>query len=165
MNKYRSRMTIQSNNYNLNYLIDSTFTKVNRLFVLSLARNDEGDHRDSFQNYYLPNVEGKDFNVLIDGKSFFDLPVKNEKEAYGKLTEISRNNDFTTGNLLDFAYFEKDNRLIGIDLSKQPKLKDHEQINFIDRLEKQGSNNNNGATMFFIIEKSDETTYNIYKIL
>ena len=165
LNKYRSRMTIQSNNYNLNYLIDSTFAKVNRLFVLSLARNDEGDHRDSFQNYYLPNVEVKDFNVLIDGKSFFDLPVKNEKEAYGKLTEINRNNDYTTGNLLDFAYFEKDYRLIAIDLSKQPKLKDHEQINFIDRLEKQGSNNNNGATMFFIIEKSDETTCNFYKIL
>ena len=81
------------------------------------------------------------------------------------MTEISRNNDYTTGNLLDFAYFEKDYRLIAIDLSKQPKLKDHEQINFIDRLEKQGSKNNNGATMFFIIEKSDETTCNFYKIL
>ena len=63
-------MTIQSNNNNLNYLIDPTFTKVNRLFVLSVARNAEGDHKDSFSHYYVPNVEIKDFNVLIDEKSF-----------------------------------------------------------------------------------------------
>ena len=64
-------MTIQSNNNNLNYLIDPTFTKVNRLFVLSFARNAEGDHRDSFSSYYISNIEIKGFNVLIDGKSFF----------------------------------------------------------------------------------------------
>ena len=78
--------TIKWNKYNhkinnLNYLIDPTFTNVNRLFVLSFARNAEGDNRDSFSHYYVPNVEIKYFNVLIDGKSFFDLPVKNE-EAY-----------------------------------------------------------------------------------
>ena len=75
-------MAVQSNNSNLNYLIDPTFTKVNRLFVLSFARiagesNIAKDRRDSFSHYYVPNVEIKDFNVLIHGKSFFDLPVKN----------------------------------------------------------------------------------------
>ena len=75
-NKYRSQMTVQSNNNNLNYLIDSTFTNVNRLFVLSLTSNNVSDDRNSFSHYYLPNVEIKDFNVLIDGESFFDLPVK-----------------------------------------------------------------------------------------
>ena len=70
-NKYRSQMTIQSNNNNLNYLIDPTFTKANRLFVLSFERNAVGDHRDSFSHYFVPNVEIRDFNVLIDGKSFF----------------------------------------------------------------------------------------------
>ena len=74
-NKYRSKMTIQSNNNNLNYLIDPAFTKVNRLFVLSFARNAERDRRDYFSHYYVPNVEIIDFNVLIDGKSFFDLPA------------------------------------------------------------------------------------------
>ena len=63
--------------------------------------NVKKDHRGSFSQYYVPNIEIKDFNVLIDGKSFFDLPVKN-KEAYEKI-EMSRNNDYTTGNLLDFA--------------------------------------------------------------
>ena len=80
-NKYRSQMTIQPQNNNLNYLIDPTFTNVNRLFVLSFSRNNNTDNRDSFSHYYVPNVEIKDFNVLIDGKSFFDLPVKNEEEA------------------------------------------------------------------------------------
>ena len=67
-------MTIQGNNNNLNYLIDPTFTKVNRLFVLSFERigenNVKKNHRESFLNYYVPNIEIKDFNVLIDGKAF-----------------------------------------------------------------------------------------------
>ena len=56
-NKYRSKITIQSQNNNLNYLIDLTFTNVNRLFVLSFMRNIIGDDRDSFSDYYVPNVE------------------------------------------------------------------------------------------------------------
>ena len=75
-NKYRSQMNIQLQKNNLNYLIDATFTNVNRLFVLSFTRTNAGDGRDSFSDYYVPNVEIKDFNVLIDGKSFFNLPVK-----------------------------------------------------------------------------------------
>ena len=66
------------------------------------------DYRDSCSHYYVPNVRIKDFNVLIDGKSFFDLPVKNEEKGYEKIIEISNNNDFTTGNLVDFGYFKKD---------------------------------------------------------
>ena len=70
-------MTIQNNNNNLNYLIDPTFTNVNRLFVLSYERTeDHKEYRDSFSNYYVPKVQIKDFNVLIDGRSFFDLPEK-----------------------------------------------------------------------------------------
>ena len=78
----------------------------------------------------------KDFNVLTDGKSFFDLPVKNEEEGYEKITEMSNNNEYTTGNLLDFAYFKKKKnyKLIAIDLRKQTKLKDPQQISFIGKL-------------------------------
>ena len=74
-------MTIQPQNNNLNYLIDPTFTNVNRLFLLPFTRDNAGDRRDSFSHYYVPNVEIKDFNVWTDGKSFFDLPVKSEEEA------------------------------------------------------------------------------------
>ena len=76
-------MTIQPQSNNLNYLIDPTFANVNRLFALSFQRitgenNTRKDRRDSFSHYYVPNVEIKYFNALIDGKSFFDLPVKNK---------------------------------------------------------------------------------------
>ena len=151
-------MTIQSNYNNLNYSIDPTFTKVNRLFVLSFKRIEENnvkkDHRDSFSYYYVPNVEIKDFNVLIDRKRFFYLPVKNEEEACKKIMELSNNNNQTTGNLLDFVYFKENYRLIAINLSKQTKLKDPQQISFIGKTEGQ----NNGVTMSFIIEKSEEAT-------
>ena len=83
-------MTIQPQNNNLNYLIDPIFINVDRLFVLSFQRiagenNTTKDRRDSFSDYYVPNVRIKDFNVLIDRKSFFNLPVENEEEAYEKL--------------------------------------------------------------------------------
>ena len=100
-------MTIQPENKNVNYLIDPTFTNINRLFVLSLERNIIGDRRDSFSDYYVPKFKIKDFNVLIDWKCFFDLPVKNEEEAYKKVMDMSNNNDHATGNLLDFGYFKK----------------------------------------------------------
>ena len=77
-----------------------------------------------FHIYYVPNVRLKDFNVLIDGKSFLDLPVKNEEEAYEKIIDMDNNNDYTTANLLDFAYFKRNYRLIATDLSKQTKLQD-----------------------------------------
>ena len=123
-NKYRPQVTIQPHKNNLNYLIDPTFTKVNRLFVLSFVRNIEGDHRDSFSHYYVKNVEPKDSNMLTDGKNLFDLPVKNEEEVYENIMSMSRNNDYTTGNFLDFVYFKENYRLIAIDFSKQTKLKD-----------------------------------------
>ena len=75
-NKYRPQMKIQPQNNNSNYLVDPTFTSVNRLFVLSFPRNNNTDSRYSFSNYYVPKVKVNDFNVLIDGKSFFDLSVK-----------------------------------------------------------------------------------------
>ena len=148
-------MIVQPQNNNLNYLIDLTFTNVNRLFVLLFARDNAGENRDSFSDYYVPNVEIKDFNILIDGKWFFDLPVKNKEEAYKKIIGMSNNNDYTTANLWDSAYFKEHYKLLAIDLSKQTKLKDQQQINFIRKLE----NQNHGAAMFFIIKKSKETTF------
>ena len=65
------------------------------------------DYRDFFSHYYVPNARIKDFNVLIDGESFFDLPVKSEEETYETIMDVSNNNDYTTGNLLDFACFKK----------------------------------------------------------
>ena len=124
-------MTIQPQNNNLSYLIDPTFMNANRLFVLLFPRNNNSDSRYFFSNCYVPKVRSNDFNVLIDGKSLFDLPVKNEEETYEKIKDMSNNNDYTIGNLLDYAYFKKYYKLIAIDLSKKTKLKDPQQINFI----------------------------------
>ena len=152
-NKYRSEMTNQTKTNYLNYLIDPTFTKVNRLFVLSFKNEED---RTSFSKYYVPKVEIKYFNVLIDGEIFFDVPVKNKELAYKKIMSISKNNDYTTGNLLDNEYFSKHYKLIAIHLRKQIELENSDlkqQINFIGKIE------DDKATVFFIIAKSEETTF------
>ena len=95
-NKYRLEMSNQTKNNNLNYLIDPAFTNVNRLFVLTF---ENGDDRTSFSKYYVPQIEIKYFNVLIDGKPFFEIPVKNKEEAHEAIIEMSKNHDYTTDNL------------------------------------------------------------------
>ena len=97
-NKYRPQMTIQSNNNNLNYYIDPTFTRVNRLFGFWFARNAEGDRRDSFSHYYVPNVKVKDFNVLTDGKRFLWLTSKKWRRSIREIIEMNKYNDYATGN-------------------------------------------------------------------
>ena len=148
-NKYRSQMTTEAVNNNLNILIDPTFTNVNRLFVLAYQTADD---RQSFSQFYLPNVMVKDYNVIIDKLTFFDLPIKTEEEAYERIIDISRNNEYTTGNLLDYDYFKKHFKLIAIDLSKQQVLQENEdliqQINFIGKLEE-------AANAFIIIGKKE----------
>ena len=118
-------MTTEAVNNNLNILIDPTFTNVNRLFVLAYQNADD---RQSFSQFYLPRVMVKDFNVIIDKLAFFDLHIKNEEETYEKNIDISRNNEYTTGNLLDYDYFKKHYKLIGIDLSKQQVLQENEDL-------------------------------------
>ena len=86
-------MSNRTKNNNLNYLIDPTFTNVIRLLVLTLENEDD---RTSFSKFYLPKVEIKDFNVLIDRKPLFEIPVKNKEEAYEAIIEVSKNNDYTT---------------------------------------------------------------------
>ena len=113
-------MTAEETNNNLNILIDPAFTNVNRLFVLAYRT---ADNRQSFPQFYLPNVMVKDYNVILDKLAFFDLPIKTEEEAYEKSIDISRNNEYTTGNLLDYYYFKRHYKLIAIDLSKQQYYK------------------------------------------
>ena len=86
----------------------------------------------------------------------FEIPVKNKEETYEPITEISKNKDYTVGNLLDYEYFSKHYKLIATDLSKQIELENtdlKQQINFIGRLEQ-------NSTIFFIIESEEETDFN-----
>ena len=94
--------------------------------------------------------------MLIDQKGFFDTPIRNKEQAY-EIFEMSKTNDYATGNLLDYEYYSKHYKLIAIDLSKKTKLVENpdlkQQINFTGRLEE------DNATMFFIIEKTEDTTF------
>ena len=150
-NKYRTQMTTEAVNNNLNILIDPTFTNVNRLFVLAYQKADD---RQSFSQFHLPNAMVKDYNVIIDKLAFFDLPIKTEEEAYEKIIDISKNNEYTTGNLLDYDYFKRHYKLSAIDLSKQQILQENadliQQINFIGRFTE-------AANVFIIIEKKENT--------
>ena len=100
--------------------------------------------------------------MLIDGKNFFDVPIKKKEEAYEKIISISKNNDYTTGNLLDYEYFSKHYKLIAIDLSKQIELENpdlKQQINFTGKLE------DDKATMFLIMRNQKKQILNFHKTL
>ena len=93
--KYRSQMINQTATNNLNFLIDPTFNIVNRFFVLAFPNEED---RKSFSNYYTPTVEVKDYNVIIDGEPFHEIPIKNKEETYKAITELIRNDLLRTAN-------------------------------------------------------------------
>ena len=115
--KYRSQVINQTATNNLNYLIDPTFNKVHRLFVLAFENKDD---RSSYSKYYIPTVEIKNYNVILDGQEpFYEMPIRNKEETYKTITELVRESDFNTGNLLNYQYFTNYYKLITIDLSRQ----------------------------------------------
>ena len=101
---------------------------------------------------------------MIDGRNFFDQPMKNDSKIYDNITKIAigQGDDHTTGCLLDYPYFKKYYKLIAIDLSKQQKLdadpKAIQQINFTGNLTRA-----DGARMYFIIEEAKETVLDFSK--
>ena len=97
--KYRSQLINQTATNNLNFLIDPTFNNVNRLFVLAFPNEED---RSSFSKYYTPTVEIKDYNVIIDGEPFYEIPIKNKEETYKAITELIRNDLLRTGNEFNF---------------------------------------------------------------
>ena len=114
-NKYRCQINNQTASKNINYLIDPTFSMVNRLFVLAFE-NEES--RSSFSEYYTSTVEIENYNFLIDQNPFFEIRIKNKEKGYEAITELFRNSDYTTDNLLDYEYFSTYYIVISIDLSK-----------------------------------------------
>ena len=136
-------------------MINPRFQGVNRLFVLLFENEDD---RTSHSTYYLPKVEIKDYNVMIDGRNVFDQPINSMSKTYENIRRIvtGQGDGYKTGCLLDYSYFKKNYKLIAIDLSKQQALdadpRAIQQINFTENLERAS-----GATMFFIIEQAKET--------
>ena len=154
-NKYESSIKTFAQNRYLNYLINPSFQGVNRLFVLSFENEND---RTSHSTYYLPKVEIKDYNVMIDGKNFFDQPINSMNKTYENIRKIAtgKGDDYTTGCLLNYPYFKDNYKMIAIDLSKQQALdadpRKIQQINFTLNLDRDGD-----TTMFFIIKQEKET--------
>ena len=117
-NKYLSKPDLLAQIPNLNHLVEPSFQGVNRLFLLA-CKNDT--QRTSATGYYLPNVEIKDYNVMINAENFFDQPVKENKVTYENIRKIvtSQGDDYTTGCLLAYPYFKDSYKMIAIDLSQQ----------------------------------------------
>ena len=108
-------------------ILDSSWQGVKRLFVLAYNNTANNDNRvsvDSFKKYFLPRIKIENYNIEIDGRNFYDQPINDSIKQYDKIRKIStgQSDDYTTGCLLDFSYFEKNYRLIAADLSKQKVL-------------------------------------------
>ena len=154
-NRYLAKKSIERQNPYSNYLIDPSFQGVNRLFVLLFENESD---REAHAGYYLPKVEIKDYNVMIDGKNLFDHPVKNDLRTYENVQTIAtgQGDACTTGCLLN--YFKEHYKLITINLSKQQALdadpKAIQPINFTGNLEQ-----TKVATVFFIIEEAKKKAF------
>ena len=141
-NKYLSKPELLAKNLNLNHLVEPSFQGVNRLFVLAFENDDD---RTSSEEYYLPIVEIKDYNIMINGENAFEQPIKNNKVTYDNIRKIATgySDDYTTGCLLDYPYFTDTYKMIAVDLSKQQALDADprvvQQINFTANLDRAGN--------------------------
>ena len=153
-NKYLSKPELLAQNPNLNHLVEPSFQGVNRLFVLAFENDND---RTSVDEYYLPTVEIKDYNIVINGENFFDQPIKNNKITYDNIRKIAtgQGDDYTTGCLLHYPYFANTYKMIAVDLSKQQALdadpRAIQQINFTANLDRAGN------TRVYILEEAKET--------
>ena len=154
-NKYLSKPELLAQNPNLNHLVEPSFQGVKRLFVLAFENDDD---RTSDDEYYLPTVEIKDYNIMINGENFFDQPIKNNKVTYDNIRKIAtgQGDDYTIGCLLDYPYFANTYKMIAVDLSKQQALdaglRAIQQINFTANLDRAGN-----TRVYFILEEAKET--------
>ena len=154
-NKYFSKPELLAQNPNLKHLVEPSFQGVNRLFVLAFENDDD---RTSYDEYYLPAVEIKDYNIMINGENLFDQPIKNNKVTYENIRKIAtgQGDDYTTGCLLDYPYFADTYKMIAVDLSKQQALdadpRAIQQISFTANLDRVGN-----TSVYFIFEEAKET--------
>ena len=154
-NKYLSKPDLLRRNPNLNHLVERSFQRINRFFVLPFANDAQ---RTSHSGYHIPNVEIKNYNIMINGENFFDQPIKNNKVTYENIRKIAtgQGDDYTTDCLLDYPYFMNTYKMIAVDLSKQQALdadpKAIKQINFTANLDRAGN-----TRFYFILEEAKET--------
>ena len=136
--------------------LDPSFQGVNRLFVMPYNRANGQPTRNGERKYYLPRINLEKYNVIIDGRNFYDNPVESDIKKYRELTKvmIGKGEDNTTGSLFDFNYFDKHYKLVAVDLPKQKELdadpRAIQQIEFKYMLRA-------NSTIYWVLEKSKET--------
>ena len=141
--------------------LDPSFQGVNRLFVMVYNRANAQPTRNGQQKCYLPRIDLEKYNVIIDGRNFYDNPIESDIEKYRELKKvmIGKGEDYTTGSLLDFNYFDKHYKLVAVDLSKQKELdadpRAIQQIEFKYMLR-------TNSTIYWVLEKSKETILVFY---
>ena len=136
--------------------LDPFLQGVNRLFVMAYNRANDQPTRNGQQKYYLSRIDLEKYNVIIDGRNFYDNPIESDIEKYRELKKvmIGKGEDYTTGSLLDLNYFDKHYKLIAVDLSKQKELDaDPRAIQQIEFKYTLGTN----STIYWVLEKSKET--------
>ena len=126
-NEYKTKEQTEDANANVfKYInLDPSFQGVDRLFVMAYSRADNNQAtRNGQRKYYLPEIDLNKYNVIIDGRNFYDNPIERDIEKYRELKKvmIGKGEDYTTGSLLDYDYFKKNYKLVGVDLSKQKEL-------------------------------------------
>ena len=126
-NEYKTKGQDKDANTNeFKYInLDPSLQGVNRLFVMAYSRTDNNQPTKNDQRkYYLPRIDLKKYNVIIDGRNFYDNPIESDIEKYRELKTvmIGKGEDYTTGSLLDFNYFNEHYKLVAVDLSKQKEL-------------------------------------------
>ena len=142
--------------------LDPSFQGVNRLFVMAYNRANGQPTRNEQRKYYLPRIDLEKYNFIIDGRNFYDNPIESDIEKYRELKKvmIEKREDYTTGSLFDFNYFDKHYKLVGVDLSKQKELDaDPRAIQQIELKYMLGTNSN----IHWVLEKSKETILDFYK--
>ena len=142
--------------------LDPSFQGVNRLFVMAYNRANGQPTRNGQQKYYLPRIDLEKYNVIIDGRNFYDNPIESDIEKYRELKNvmIGKGEDCPTGSLLDFNYFDKHYKLVAVELSKQKKLDaDPRAIQQIEFKYMLGTD----STTHWVLEKSKETRFEFYK--
>ena len=122
-NEYKTKEINENADANLfKYInLDPSFQGLNRLFVMAYNRANDQPTRNGQRKYYLPRIDSEKYNVIIDGRNFYDNPIESDIEKYRELKKvmIGKVEDYTTGSLLDLNYFDKYYKLVAVDLSKQ----------------------------------------------
>ena len=125
-NEYKTKKINENADANVfKYInLDPSFQGVNRLFVMAYNRANGQPTRNGQQKYYLPRIDLEKYNAIIDGRNFYDNPIESDIEKYRELKKvmIGKGEDYTTGSLLNFNYFDKHYKLVAVDLSKQKEL-------------------------------------------